>query len=856
MAISGGDGSIILTTKVDETGLKKGLGSMKKLGATAGKAFLAIGAAAATATVAITKMASSAYAEFEQLAGGVQKIFNQANIAQIMEDANNAFMELNMSVNDYLRTMNDIGATFSATMGDQKGYDTARQGLLAISDYASGTGKNIDVLSEKFTMITRSAASYQSIADQFSGVLPATSADFLAQAKAAGFLSNQYSKLTEVPIAEYQQAVTQMLSKGVEELGLMGNTAAEAATTISGSANMMKAAWQNMLTAIAGGGDFDSAINNLVYSVQKYFENIVPVVERSLIGIGRLIEQVAPLLIQNVASALIQSIPSLINAIYQMIIGLAKGIWQGIKALFTGGSGSVGGIATEAGSVAADMITSVGGIAAETENASAGMEELGNATEKAGKQAKKTVAAFDELNILSSNAGGTATPASSAGGIGGGSFDTAGISSAESAVGGLANSIEGEFSKIAEMARSIWDSDAMQAFVAAAKSTLSAFGSFASTVWGDIKNNAAMTWQNIESNLRISAQNFVALWTAVWTDYSEAVDKWSPKIIENISGFFNSIWKSAIDPAVQLISKMWADFTGTLVKLWEKHGQPLLNNIGEFANNVTAFFQKIYDSILEPIVTPFLETLSWLWESHISKWVDKIVDFVLKLTNGALEIYNKFISPLVSWLLKVLSPAWSALSSLVIGVFGTIFAAAGDAISSIIGVLGGLIDFITGVFTGNWTKAWQGVKDTFKNIVEGLWGILKVPLNLIIDGINSLISGLNKVKLPDWGILGGLAGKGINIPKIPKLAQGTIIPPNREFLAILGDQKHGTNIEAPAELIKQMAKEAFAEMNMSNQVQREEHYYIGETEVMSLLYKLTKGGERLQGKSLVSGGAF
>ena len=63
-----------------------------------------------------------------------------------------------------------------------------------------------------------------------------------------------------------------------EELGITGTTAKEAEKTIQGSANMMKAAWQNVLSAIAGGGDLDTAINNLVYSIQKYFENIVPVV--------------------------------------------------------------------------------------------------------------------------------------------------------------------------------------------------------------------------------------------------------------------------------------------------------------------------------------------------------------------------------------------------------------------------------------------------------------------------------------------------------------------------------------------------------------------------------------------------
>ena len=102
-------------------------------------------------------------------------------------------------------------------MGDAAGYEAAKTGLKAISDYASGTGKNVDELSQKFTLITRSTSSYQSIADQFSGILPATSAGFLEQAQAAGVLSGKYKQLTEVPIDEYQAAVSKMLEKGVAD---------------------------------------------------------------------------------------------------------------------------------------------------------------------------------------------------------------------------------------------------------------------------------------------------------------------------------------------------------------------------------------------------------------------------------------------------------------------------------------------------------------------------------------------------------------------------------------------------------------------------------------------------------------
>ena len=223
------------------------------------------------------------FANYEQLAGGVEKIFDQANIDQIMADAQSAYKDLNMSANEYLESINRVGASFAQTMGDQRGYDMARMGMKAIADYASGTGRNIDELNEKFSLITRSTSSYQSIADQFSGILPATSADFLEQAQAAGFLSDKYTSLTQVPIDEYQQAVSLMLEKGVDDMGLLGNTTAESAETVTGSIAQMKAAWQNFLTAIGDGGrslDLADAANALAESISAALFNIIPLIGR------------------------------------------------------------------------------------------------------------------------------------------------------------------------------------------------------------------------------------------------------------------------------------------------------------------------------------------------------------------------------------------------------------------------------------------------------------------------------------------------------------------------------------------------------------------------------------------------
>lgn len=130
-----------------------------------------------------------------------------------------------------------------------------------------------------------------------------------------------------------------------------------------------------------------------------------------------------------------------------------------------------------------------------------------------------------------------------------------------------------------------------------------------------------------------------------------------------------------------------------------------------------------------------------------------------------------------------------------------------------------------------WTNIWTSVSDTTSSIFNGMWDGIKFVINGIISGIewmaNAVIKGINTVigamnnlsfEMPDW--LGG--GKfGFDIPKlteieIPKLATGAVLPPNKPFMAMVGDQKNGTNIEAPLDTIKQALIEAMGSMNGGN----------------------------------------
>lgn len=133
-------------------------------------------------------------------------------------------------------------------------------------------------------------------------------------------------------------------------------------------------------------------------------------------------------------------------------------------------------------------------------------------------------------------------------------------------------------------------------------------------------------------------------------------------------------------------------------------------------------------------------------------------------------------------------------------------------------ILGGIIQFIKGVFTGDWKSAWEGVKKVFKGILNGVVIIAESAVNAIIKGLNWLISKINTIKftVPSW--VPGVGGKSIgghlsSLSKVhlPRLATGAVIPPNKEFLAVLGDQKSGTNIETPLATMVDAFKQAMAE---------------------------------------------
>lgn len=166
------------------------------------------------------------------------------------------------------------------------------------------------------------------------------------------------------------------------------------------------------------------------------------------------------------------------------------------------------------------------------------------------------------------------------------------------------------------------------------------------------------------------------------------------------------------------------------------------------------------------------------------------------------------------------------------GAFGNVlnafFANVQNIWNAVKNIFTGIVSFVKNVFAGDWGAAWDSIVQVFKGIWEYLVAVVKVPINGIIGMINGLVSGvcagvngiiglLNKLKfdIPDWvpGLGGQTFGfniKPLNTPQIPLLAQGAVLPANKPFMAVVGDQKHGTNVEAPLETIKRALAEVLA----------------------------------------------
>lgn len=330
------DGSVIIDTELDNSSVEKDSSKLKsilsKVGSVASTAMKGVGVAVGTATTAVAGLVTAsvnAYAEYEQLVGGVDTLFKSSS-QKLQSYADIAYKTAGMSANEYMNTVTSFSASLLQSLGNdtEKATEYANQAVIDMSDNANKMGTSMESIQY----------AYQGFAKQNYTMLDNLKLGYGGTKEEMERLLEDASKLSgiEFDISSFAD-VTQAIHVIQENMGIAGTTAKEASTTIQGSLNSVKGAWENLLVGMTNpNADFDTLIQNLVDSIATAGENLLPAIEQALIGVSELIDSLFPLIAQKIPDLIVQVLPQLISAGTGIVTSLVTGIQQNLPALVQG----------------------------------------------------------------------------------------------------------------------------------------------------------------------------------------------------------------------------------------------------------------------------------------------------------------------------------------------------------------------------------------------------------------------------------------------------------------------------------------------------------------------------------------
>lgn len=271
--------------------------TFSKIGSAAVKVAKAGAIAVGTATVAITKKAVDAYADYEQLVGGVETLFKDSS-GKLIEYANNAYKTAGLSANQYMETATSFSASLLQSLGGdtEKAADYANRAITDMSDNANKMGTSMEMIQnayqgfakQNYTMLDNLKLGYGGTQEEMKRLL--------ADAQAISGIEYDISSYADVVDAIH---VIQT------EMGITGTTAKEASQTISGSISAAKGAWQNFLVGLADGNQsMDVLVENLASSVVTVGKNLIPRITTTLKSIGTLVAKYVPKIVAEIPKQL------------------------------------------------------------------------------------------------------------------------------------------------------------------------------------------------------------------------------------------------------------------------------------------------------------------------------------------------------------------------------------------------------------------------------------------------------------------------------------------------------------------------------------------------------------------------
>lgn len=351
--------------------------------------------------------------------------------------------------------------------------------------------------------------------------------------------------------------------------------------------------------------------------------------------------------------------------------------------------------------------------------------------------------------------------------------------------------------------------------------------------------------QVIEDFLNDTSDKIIAFYDEIVKPFIDDIESGCASILATLLDLYNSYVVPIIDEwgtrLEDLINGPLTDFVDKFLDVCAK----IIDALQQIWNNVLV---PLINWILQNVIPLLAPVVQWLGDAAIDllgaavemangilDMLGGLIDFLVgvftgdwkKAFSGAGQIAQGFADTcgaVIEWIGDyILTPFMSLVKKLFSVDWVKYFGVAGiapqvlcDLIKSIFktmkNVFIGIMNFIKYAFTGDWRNAWQSVKNIFSSIMSGIGDVVRAPINGIISMVNQAIGAINNL------IRGVNRIPHVNIPtigRIPHLAAGAVIPPNQEFLAMLGDQKSGNNIEAPEGLIRKIVREESGKGNGS-----------------------------------------
>ena len=723
-----------------------------------------------------------AYAELKELQAKAKSTAQQvAALDRQINTANSKHLALGKELSDAQSKAESTAAELESVNEQLRSFVQRRAAIEKQRDSSltpeAANLKAQEFVGQHFASDAAKASELQGALDKLQQSIPGLTAKYTEQESALAGLQDQHAALA-AQLATEEQAVTRQSS--------LAGKAQIAATAV---ARTSKAVGQlgRRLAGIVSGALVFNLISSALRSVVNVMGTTIAKTNGVITALGKL-KGAAATAAAGLASALSPAIIGLLNLLTSLINGFLR-----LLSLLTGKS-----------------ISSM-------KQTAKGINAVGSAagsTSKQADKAKRSLAGFDEIERLDAKTGSS----------GGANYNFDHIASP---LGGITDKLKNFWSTFQTL---------LAPSVAAWSAAWEQIRNAASAVWPEVQQAALAFWNEGLSPLLTYLSGTFA--PGVINAFSEAfapivggVASTAIYVLADLFTWACGIGTDAINgvliPALDLLLQIWQDLMSGIKTAWDTYGQPLMDGVILAFQNLEDLATLLWETIVKPILQNLISVLQQLWSSHLKPLWDDILLLVASVANCLLDLWNNLLAPVAKWIIATFGPAFAEVFNAIADVVGVAVGAIADAIDLAVVVLRGLTDFLSAVFRGNWDAAWQAIGNTvntvwdkmtnaIKNAVNGIIGFINRMISAVVTGINAVINALNGLSfdLPD--IFGG-GHVGFNIstltaPQIPYLAQGAVIPANREFLAVLGDQSHGTNVEAPLDTIKQAVAEVMEDL--------------------------------------------